>query len=107
MNNKYYEFSLVEDDNDTWDVVYLNTVDLGNKADKVANATSGHLAALDSNGNLVDSGLGPDDVGKAFIASTTAPSNTKCFWIDTGNGNILKYYNTTSSSWVLIGSVWT
>ena len=28
-----------------------------NKADKVSNATSGNLAALDSNGNLTDSGI--------------------------------------------------
>jgi hypothetical protein len=30
--------------------------DMSNKADKVANATAGHFAALDANGNLVDSG---------------------------------------------------
>lgn len=32
------------------------TTDLGNKADKVANATSGNFAGLDENGNLTDSG---------------------------------------------------
>lgn len=30
--------------------------DISGKADKVSNATSGHIAALDSNGNLTDSG---------------------------------------------------
>ena len=32
------------------------TVDLNGKADKVANATAGHFAGLDSSGNLTDSG---------------------------------------------------
>ena len=35
--------------------------DLSSKADKVANATSGHLAGLDSNGNLTDSGVSPTE----------------------------------------------
>ena len=30
---------------------------LGNKADKVSGATAGDIAALDANGNLVDSGI--------------------------------------------------
>lgn len=32
-------------------------VDISGKADKVTNATAGHLAGLDSNGNLTDSGV--------------------------------------------------
>lgn len=35
--------------------------DISAKADKVANATTGHLAGLDSNGNLIDSGKSPSD----------------------------------------------
>lgn len=35
------------------------------KADKVSNATSGHLAGLDSNGNLTDSGNSPSDFATA------------------------------------------
>ena len=35
--------------------------DIGNKADKVGNATAGNLAALDSTGNLTDSGAKPSD----------------------------------------------
>lgn len=35
--------------------------DLSSKADKVTNATSGHLAGLDSNGNLTDSGVSPTE----------------------------------------------
>ena len=37
------------------------TTDLGNKADKVANATDGNFAGLDENGNLTDSGKKASD----------------------------------------------
>ena len=46
-------------------VTNLST-DLGNKADKVANATSGNFAGLDENGNLTDSGKKSSD----FATST-------------------------------------
>ncbi|MBQ1571071.1 MAG: hypothetical protein IIZ78_08115 [Clostridiales bacterium] len=36
-------------------------IDITGKADKVTNATSGHLAGLDSNGNLTDSGVSPTE----------------------------------------------
>lgn len=39
-----------------------------------------------------------------FVASTTAPSNTKLLWIDTSNGGVLKYHNGTS--WVSTKAVW-
>ena len=42
------------------------TTDLGNKANKVANATSGNFAGLDENGNLTDSGKKASD----FATST-------------------------------------
>ena len=80
------------------------SVDISGKADKVTGATNGHLAALNAQGNLVDSGLGPDDVGKAYIASNTAPSNTKCFWIDTAHGGIQKRYD--GSAWVIVPAPW-
>ncbi len=35
--------------------------DITSKADKVTNPTSGHFAGLDANGNLTDSGKGPND----------------------------------------------
>lgn len=41
--------------------------EVNGKADKVANATNGHLAALDTNGNLTDSGYSASD----FSASNT------------------------------------
>ena len=46
---------------------YWTQQDLAGKADKVANATSGNLAALDSNGNLADSG---NMVAGAFTAGS-------------------------------------
>lgn len=44
---------------------------LTNKADKVANATSGNLAALDENGNLTDSGKA---IGDFAFAESLAPA---------------------------------
>lgn len=47
------------------------------KADKVSNATNGHLAGLDGNGNLTDSGISSSDIAnKVFIAiEYTTPFN--------------------------------
>lgn len=43
------------------DVEDGNGEKISDKADKVINATSGHLAGLDSNGNLTDSGVSPTE----------------------------------------------
>lgn len=40
----------------------------------------------------------------AFVASVTAPTNQKVFWIDTGHNNLLKYYN--GAQWVSISAAW-
>lgn len=40
----------------------------------------------------------------AFVPSDTAPENTKVFWIDTGNNNLLKYYD--GENWVAISAAW-
>ena len=50
---------------------YWTQQDLAGKADKVANATSGNLAALDSNGNLADSGKA---IGDFAVAKSLAPA---------------------------------
>ena len=39
-----------------------------------------------------------------YEASSTAPSNTKLLWIDTANSNILKYYN--GSAWTPVVVAW-
>ncbi len=44
--------------------------ELGKKADKVASAVSGHLAGLDSNGNLTDSGVVANDVIQKVATAT-------------------------------------
>ena len=49
---------------------YWTQQDLAGKADKVANATSGNLAALDANGNLADSGMALRDFA---VAESLAP----------------------------------
>lgn len=47
---------LKKNSNTDFDTVWSNEQDITGKADKVTGATSGHVAALDSNGNLTDSG---------------------------------------------------
>lgn len=46
--------------------VIATTSDLGNKADKVSNATNNHVAKLNSSGNLVDSGYSINEFDKLF-----------------------------------------
>lgn len=41
----------------------------------------------------------------AFVAGTTAPSDTKKLWIDTNANNGLKYYN--GSAWVAVPVMYT
>lgn len=50
-----------------------DTSSVTSKADKVANATNGHLASLDANGNLADSGKSASDL--ETTALTTAEVN--------------------------------
>lgn len=54
---------------DVESTLYGVNTELGKKADKVASATSGHLAGLDANGNLTDSGVVADDV---YVTTDTA-----------------------------------
>lgn len=44
--------------------------------------------------------------GKVFEAGASAPVDTGILWIDTGNGNVLKFYNSQSGSWENAGAVW-
>ena len=55
------------------DTIYIKDAEAQqNKADKVSNATSGNLVALDSNGNITDSGVTSTF---ATIAQATAAAN--------------------------------
>lgn len=42
--------------------------------------------------------------GSGYISADVAPANIKMLWIDTSNGNTLKYHNGTH--WVPIVVVW-
>ena len=48
------------------------STDVSGKADKVNNATNGHLAGLDANGNLTDSGKAPSDFAQVSSNTLTA-----------------------------------
>ena len=43
-------------------------------------------------------------LSSAYSVGATAPSDTGILWIDSGNSNILKFYN--GSAWVAVGAVW-
>lgn len=72
------------------------------KAGVAAGGTAGQVLAKKSGTDYDVEWITP--VSDVFSASTTAPSNTKLLWIDTGNGGIMKYYN--GSAWVAIASTW-
>lgn len=59
------------------------------------------VPTLDASGKVPPEQL---PVQGGLVAQATAPGNTKFGWIDTGSGNVLKYYNGTA--WVPVGSVW-
>jgi len=56
------------------DGLYVNT---GNKADKVTGATAGHVAGLDANGNITDSGIAASDILRAseYLATNAEATN--------------------------------
>lgn len=39
-------------------------------------------------------------------AQSSAPNNTNLLWIDTGNGNIIKFYDAASKAWKPVAAVW-
>ena len=41
---------------------------------------------------------------KPYVRQSTAPTNTTILWIDSGNSNIMKFYD--GSSWVAIKTAW-
>lgn len=65
---------------------------------------------VDSEGRLYTkpgtggSGSGDGGLSSAYSVGATAPSDTGILWIDSGNSNILKFYN--GSAWVAVGAVW-
>ena len=61
------------------------------------------VAQLDATGRVPESQL-PTLGG--HTAQKTAPANTKLLWIDTSDGNILKFYDSESQTWKPVGAVW-
>ena len=63
---------------------------------------------LDTAGNIfmvgADLKLVSAAQGASYLVQSSAPENTGKLWVDTGNGNALKYYN--GSAWVLVPAVW-
>ena len=51
--------------NGAFELIGTTQIDLDGKADKVSGATAGHLAGLDANGNLTDSGKSASDFATA------------------------------------------
>ncbi|ANU54746.1 hypothetical protein I5Q82_06375 [Acutalibacter muris] len=62
-----------------------------------------HKAALDTAGKVPESQL-PALGG--HIAQAEAPGNTNLLWIDTANGNIIKFYDSVAKSWKPAAAVW-
>lgn len=61
------------------------------------------VAQLDASGKVPTTQL-PTLGG--HTAQKTAPANTKLLWIDTSDGNILKFYDSESQTWKPVGAVW-
>lgn len=62
-----------------------------------------HKAALGEDGK-VDASQLPALGG--HIAQAEAPGNTNLLWIDTANGNIIKFYDSVAKSWKPAAAVW-
>ena len=58
-------------------------------------------APLGADGKVPDTYLNAQG---GLVAQEAAPENVKLGWIDTGNGNILKFYNGTD--WIAVNAVW-
>lgn len=41
-----------------------------------------------------------------YYAGDVAPDNTDLLWLDTGIGGVLKYYDSSASSWKAVAAVW-
>ena len=50
---------------------------------------------------------GAASAGGGHVISDTAPDDTDLLWIDTANKGSLKYYDTTTSTWKNVASIWT
>lgn len=63
--------------------------------------TANGVAPLGADGKVPDGYLNAQG---GLVAQAAAPENVKLGWIDTGHGNILKFYNGTA--WTAVNAVW-
>ncbi len=61
------------------------------------------VASLDASGKVPATQL-PALGG--HTAQAEAPGNTNLLWVDTSDGNILKFYNAATEAWEPVGAVW-
>lgn len=81
-------------------VVNLTASDLSAISSSEKGAVNG-VAPLGSDGKIPDSYINAQG---GLVAQSTAPDNTSLGWIDTANGNILKFYD--GSAWTAVNAVW-
>lgn len=86
-----------------------NTTTLGGVKPISKTSEMTQAVGVDSEGRLYTKpGTGGSGSGgglsSAYSVGATAPSDTGILWIDSGNSNILKFYN--GSAWVAVGAVW-
>lgn len=62
-----------------------------------------HTPALGEDGKVPETAL-PALGGHAVQAE--APKNTNLLWVDTSDGNILKFYEPGSATWQPVGAAW-
>lgn len=79
---------------------------INNKADK-ATTLAGYgitdaYTKIEVN-NMIDQISGK--VSGVYVG-TSAPSNLRALWIDTGNGGVAKYYDETKTVWTTVKAVW-
>lgn len=62
-----------------------------------------HKAELDETGKVPESQL-PALGG--HTVQEVEPNNQNLLWVDTSDGNILKFYDASTQAWVPVGAVW-
>jgi hypothetical protein len=83
---------------------YLTTIN--NKADKATTISGYNITdayTKDEVNNMLNQISGKIS---GVYAGTSAPSNLKALWIDTGNGGIAKYYDEAAKAWATVKAVW-
>ena len=85
-NNSYDEYIWTAAG--AWEKIGDTTIDISGKADKVANATNNDFAALDSNGNLKDSGKNPADFVQLVANSANGEKNAATIGVRTAGAAI-------------------